>query len=293
MDRMNDPDLARCAHLNMVEAFASLPPHQDRGFVRRRDGVVVAATGSPIALFNAILPVEEGVTEAALMHAVDTVRSAGLASFTQVRDGPDDALLAVIRQLGLVERPDASWPAMVLTDLPSTPVVPEGLEIRHTADGSTFAEHFRASASVAGVEPGLWATWLGPRVLRAYRTRCGRRLADDPAWTMVTGYAGREPVARSMSFLTGDVVGIYNVGTVPAARRRGYGWAVTLAAIMAGVAAGATVATLQSSAMALPMYRAHGFRTLFRYRAFHDRFAPGHAVARGGPPGPGHAHGRG
>jgi hypothetical protein len=168
----------------------------------------------------------------------------------------DDALLPVAGQLGLVERQDASWPAMVLTDLPPEPVVAEGLQIRHTADGSGFEEHFRASAAVAGADPALWATWLGPG------------LAEDPAWTMVTGYADGGPVARSMSYRTGDVVGVYNVGTIASARRRGYGWAVTLAAIMSGVAAGATVATLQSSGMALLMYQAHGFRALFRYRAF-------------------------
>lgn len=261
MDRVSEQDLACRAHRNMVEAFASLPPHQPSGFVRRRGGVVVAATGSSIALFNAVLPVDEKVSEQALVAAVEAMRTAGLVSFTQLREGVDDALLPLVGDLGLEERPDASWPAMVLTDLPSAPAVPQGLQIRSSRGGGEFEHHFQASVSVAGVDRALWATWLG------------KGLADDPAWTMVTGCVDGEPVARSMSYLTGDVVGVYNVGTVPAARRRGYGWAVTLAAIMSGKDAGATIATLQSSAMALPMYRAHGFRTVFRYRAFCDRWA--------------------
>jgi hypothetical protein len=82
---MGDLDLAHRAHLNMVGAFASLPPHQPGGFVRRSDSVVVAATGSPVALFNEILPVDEAVTADALVRAVEAVRMAGLASFTQLR----------------------------------------------------------------------------------------------------------------------------------------------------------------------------------------------------------------
>jgi len=250
--------LADRVHTNMVEAFASLPAHQDGGFVRRRDGVLIAATGSPIALFNEILPVGDQVSPDALADAVQVLRDAGLAAFVQVRDGLDDGLVPVLGQLGLEEVPAASWPAMVLTDLPSTFEVPGGLEVRRVADPDTQADHLRAT----GGDPERTATWLGPGIL------------DDPAWSLFVGYVDGQPVARSMGFCHDDTVGVYNVGTRESARRRGYGWALTAAALVAGADAGCTMATLQSSAIAQPMYEAHGFRPLFRYRAFHLAAAP-------------------
>jgi GNAT superfamily N-acetyltransferase len=267
-DQVHAIELADRAHLNMVEAFASLPSHLPGGFVRRRGGIVVAATGSPFALFNEIMPVEDVVDADALVAAVQETRVAGLSSFTQLRDGIDDALLRVVSDLGLQEVANFSWPAMVLTDLPHALDLPAGFEIRRVANRAQFEDHLRWSSAIAGVDSAFTATWLGESI------------ADDPAWALITGHVDGAVVSRSMGFRTGDVIGIYNVGTLKPARRRGYGWAVTLAAIMAGVEAGCTVATLQSSAMALPMYEAHGFRRLFQYRAFLDRGPASSPAAR-------------
>jgi hypothetical protein len=99
-------------------------------------------------------------------------------------------------------------------------------------------------------------------------------MIEDPAVSLLVGHSDGMPVAMSMSVLTGDVVGIYNVGTVQAARRRGYGWAMTLAAIMSGVRDGSKFAALQSSEMGFPIYAPHGFRTLFDYRRFGDPGSP-------------------
>jgi ribosomal protein S18 acetylase RimI-like enzyme len=255
---MNDLDMARRAHKNMVAAFASLPDHQPDGFVHRDGGVVVAATGSPVVLFNEVLPVEDGVAADALAAGIERVRAAGLPFLVQLRDSVDDALLPVVEEFGLAEAGSLSWPAMVLTDLPTRLDGPAELEIRRAAGPADFDRYLRDSAAVAGGNPARTATWLG------------RGVSDDPDWTLLTGHVAGAPVAKSMSFRSGGVVGVYDVATAEAARRRGYGWALTLAAIMAGVEARCTMATLQSSAMALPMYEAHGFRTLYRYRAFRD-----------------------
>ncbi len=215
---------------------------------------MVAATGSPLALFNEVLPVEDDVDAAALIGAVEAVRVAGLSFLVQLRERVDDGLLPVVHDLGLEEDADFSWPAMILTDLPTALALPEGLRIVRVAEQADFEEFVRSSG-----RPDLYATWLSQTVV------------DDPAWALFLGYEGSAPVARSMSFHADGVVGVYNVGTAEAARRRGYGWAMTLAAIMAGASAGCTLATLQSSAMAVSIYEAHGFRPLYRYRAFRGR----------------------
>ena len=175
-----------------------------------------------------------------------------------MREGIDDPLLPVVDDLGLKENQDGRLPAMVLTDMPTALEVLHGFRVKRVVDGVSFDYHLRTAAANARADPELTATWLGPGVV------------DDPAVALFVGYADGKPVATSISVRTGDVVGIYNVNTIVAARRRGYGWAMTLAAAMFGAEGGCSIATLQSSAMGLPMYEAHGFRTVFRYRYFQD-----------------------
>jgi hypothetical protein len=103
---------ARLAHLNMVEAFALLPGYLPNGFVNRADGVVVAATGSPMAFFNEVLPVADRVEPGALVNAVQILGEAGLAGFVHLRD-IDDALVPVLQSLGLEEEIE-DYPAMSL-----------------------------------------------------------------------------------------------------------------------------------------------------------------------------------
>jgi ribosomal protein S18 acetylase RimI-like enzyme len=242
---------AQRSHTNMVEAFASLPAHQEQGFVRRRDGLVVAVTGSPVALFNTVLPVGDMVAPEAAVEAVSEIRQLGLGLYVQLREGVDDHLALVLGDVGLEEVPDASWPAMAMTEFPAAGRQPEGLEIRKVVDRTGLEDHLGAT----GGDPEITRTWLG------------EGLVGDPDWALFVGYSDDVPVARSMAFVDDGAVGVYNVGTRPEFRRRGFGWALTEAALVFGVEAGCSMATLQSSAMGLSMYRAHGFRHLFRYRA--------------------------
>ena len=75
-------------------------------------------------------------------------------------------------------------------------------------------------------------------------------VSRDTAGTMVSG---------AMAYVAEGVVGIYSVATPPDYRRRGYGAAVTLAAVQA---APGLPAVLQPSAMGESMYRALGFKPL-------------------------------
>jgi ribosomal protein S18 acetylase RimI-like enzyme len=182
---------------------------------------------------------------------VAAVRDAGQPFLVQLREGVDAALLPVVHELGLEEDAELSWPAMILTDLPRAEAVPSGLRIVRVAGKTLFDEFVRS-----GVRPDLYPTWLAPAIL------------EDPRWALFLGYEDGVPVSRSMSFHADGVVGVYNVGTATHARRRGFGWALTLAALVAGAEVGCTLATLQSSAMARSIYEVRGFRTLYRYRAF-------------------------
>ena len=66
-------------------------------------------------------------------------------------------------------------------------------------------------------------------------------------------------VGTSSFLLAGGIIGIHDVSTVPEARRRGVGMAMTLAALRAGQALGYEIAFLNPSPMGKPLYRRIGF----------------------------------
>jgi ribosomal protein S18 acetylase RimI-like enzyme len=77
-----------------------------------------------------------------------------------------------------------------------------------------------------------------------------------------------ENIATAMAFDRGSDCGIYNVGTLGHARRRGLGTALTALHVHDALARGCVTASLQSTAMAERVYAAVGFRDLGRILEF-------------------------
>lgn len=74
------------------------------------------------------------------------------------------------------------------------------------------------------------------------------------------GFVDDRPAGVVTTFQDGETLGIYNVATSEAFRRRGIGSALTAHAVREGQAAGSKQAVLQSSEMGVSVYRALGFR---------------------------------
>jgi ribosomal protein S18 acetylase RimI-like enzyme len=83
-----------------------------------------------------------------------------------------------------------------------------------------------------------------------------------PQVSCFVGYVAEQPVTTAVAVTHGDHVGIYSVATSPEHRGRGYGAAVTARACLAGFAAGAEFAYLQSSPIGYGVYRSLGFQTV-------------------------------
>lgn len=82
------------------------------------------------------------------------------------------------------------------------------------------------------------------------------------------GMLDSRPVATSMLYQGGGVAGIYNVTTLPDARRLGIGSALTVAPLLDARAWGYRIGILQSTPMGLNLYRRLGFKEYCTFYAY-------------------------
>jgi ribosomal protein S18 acetylase RimI-like enzyme len=88
--------------------------------------------------------------------------------------------------------------------------------------------------------------------------------ADPRAFHVLVATLGGESVSTAIAFDFAGDCGIYNVGTLGPARRRGLATRLTAIHLHEARACGCLTASLQSTAMAEHMYAAAGFRDLGR-----------------------------
>jgi ribosomal protein S18 acetylase RimI-like enzyme len=145
---------------------------------------------------------------------------------------------------------DEEEPALVLARLPeSVPPAPAGLQIRRVATEQDFAA-FRA---IGGPSPSILPSLAA---------------ALDPDVSLFLGEMDGRVAATSRLVCLGDIAEITGVVTDPAYRRRGFGTAMTWAAVMAGAVHGCTTATLTATAMGYPVYVKMGFVPVCTLRTY-------------------------
>jgi ribosomal protein S18 acetylase RimI-like enzyme len=94
------------------------------------------------------------------------------------------------------------------------------------------------------------------------------RLGEDSPFRSYLGRLDGEAVAASLLVVAAGVAGIYNVATLPEARRQGLGTALTLEALREARELGYRIGVLQSSAMGLGLYRRLGFEQHGTYHVY-------------------------
>jgi GNAT superfamily N-acetyltransferase len=256
---MDGTMLAGLEHDNFVGALSAVASNVEGSSVRRRDGVALIATGLPIALFNQVLIEGEDWSPEAIIEAVGSLRRRGGPFALNLRVGPDDAAIPVAADLGLRPLSSRPWmPGMALHPLPAlTPAASH--DIRLVTDLAGLDDHIRAAA--IGFE-------MPEPMLRSIMA--GSLDAGDDV-TVYVAYVEGQPVGAGLGMRTGRTIGIYNIATVPSARRRGLGAAMTMRIVDDGLAAGCDVAVLQASDMGRPIYERLGFRTVVEYMGYTDR----------------------
>jgi GNAT superfamily N-acetyltransferase len=220
--------------------------------------VLAYVTGLPIALFNGCVVVEPAAPSA-LDEALRWVAGAGvpLRLFVAHEHEPELAEVTVERRL---ERSPVPYPGMVLHPI-ADPDAPPANVVVESAD-ATGADEFRSVAIASG---------FSREVAEALYSESF--LADADVQAFVGRLDGR-PVGYSLAILSERTGGVYNVGTVPDARRKGVGTALTWAAVDVARQAGFDCAVLQASEMGLPIYEAMGFRNVVLYAVFGEAVSP-------------------
>jgi ribosomal protein S18 acetylase RimI-like enzyme len=210
----------------------------------------------PHPWFNGVLstaPFEE-TDDAFIEETVLYFRGMGVDTFTWWMDPPLRASdwKPALSQHGFGFSDNTPGMAAVLQALDESQPPVDGLEVRAAADD----ESLRAWAHVFTLGYGMPLDWED--IIFDIWLKLG---LDLPVRNYL-GYLNGEPVSTSCLFLGGGAAGIYSVATLPEARGKGIGAALTLKPLQDARAMGYRIGVLQSSKMGFGVYKRLGFRHL-------------------------------
>ncbi|MHB8105523.1 MAG: GNAT family N-acetyltransferase [Dehalococcoidales bacterium] len=167
---------------------------------------------------------------------------------------------------GFTDRGDGAGMAINLQAMNESEPLPAGLEIVEAKDDKTLKVWCHIVSENFGIPPHVEST-----LLKVYQNEIKNKQPEN----FFLGLLDGKPVSTSMYFLDEGVVGIYFVATMPEARNKGIGFAVTQRALQAGRALGYRVGILQASKMGQPVYARMGFKEVCRvqsYQWFPERY---------------------
>jgi ribosomal protein S18 acetylase RimI-like enzyme len=245
-------DRADAVAAALLDTWRDLLVAHPAGWVSERDGIQAAATGIPAAGLNGVWCSSLEPDPAELERLLGELDERGLPHMLQVRPGAVPTAAKVAERRGLVA--DEEVPLMRLDDATRIESLeaPDGLTIRQL-DPDEAEQHALAAAAGFGLEPEHFLRLIVPEALRVQGTHA------------YVGEVDGEIVTTGLGATLGDSVGVFNVATPEAHRRRGYGAAITVRVVTDGLAAGADWAWLQSSQEGFGVYEALGFETVERW----------------------------
>jgi ribosomal protein S18 acetylase RimI-like enzyme len=248
--------LLRRFHGHLHDVWRRLARSIPGGWVEDASGLTCIATGSTSPSFNLALSGESlRDPQVALDAANDRFRDAGLRWLLKLQPELDHELVVQARRRGfdLDEEPVYAMPIRPgARTAPRRSASPLSIVVAGT---DTIDDAIHCFADAFDADPDAVSRELGPNLLTI------------PTFTVFVGYLSGQPVATSMLATTRSVglAGVYSVATRSAHRGRGFGTALTAAALTAAEEQGYDTAVLEPSPSGAPMYRRMGFEPFTTY----------------------------
>jgi ribosomal protein S18 acetylase RimI-like enzyme len=129
--------------------------------------------------------------------------------------------------------------------------VPAGFAIQEVREGSALADFKRVFVESYEIPEWAGQAWVDATLSFGI----GRA-----PWRMFVGYLDGQPVATNMLFNGAGVASVYAVATLPSARGKGIGGAITLQPLLLARAEGYRYGVLFSTEMGVSVYQRIGFR---------------------------------
>jgi ribosomal protein S18 acetylase RimI-like enzyme len=226
--------------------------------VRRVAGATVADSGLPHDTFNVVggAPWALDEVDAGVRGVLADVAGRGRPFSWWV---PDDGR-GVSEALTAAGRPASEREVAMVARAADVPEVqpPDGLRLEVVSSARGVADYAHLIAS-------LFQPYAEP-VATFYALAADALLRRSSRSRIVLATAGAMPLAGAEIHHDGATAGLYGVVTAPIARGRGFGTAVSAAAVaLAGSLGAADQVVLQASADGERLYRRLGFRDVGRY----------------------------
>ncbi|MGZ4115821.1 MAG: GNAT family N-acetyltransferase [Gaiellaceae bacterium] len=244
------PELDRRAEL-VVENFRSWLPmlaHVPGARFDERHGVTAWTSDTPLPVFNGLwgAPPDVAVID-------DLLEPLGGRPLIWLVPPPADIDLELEQRGFDVER----VPGMAV-DLASLPqlATPPGVAVAEVDDDP---EQLAVATTIAFTSNGF------PELATEPVLAMLAALPDRTKFRTFLATVDGVPAAASALVVSGNVAGLYNVGTAGAFRRRGLGTLVSLAALRAGQARGCELGVLEATPDGESIYRSLGFEECCRF----------------------------
>jgi GNAT superfamily N-acetyltransferase len=261
---MNAAERAALEHENWIAYLTGVVRCADSGRVHRDGGTVTILSDIPFDWFTQVLVERSDATPAGLLAGAEKGSGHAGGFVVRLRDGADDRFIPTLTGIGLVADAEATViPGMVAFPIDHDAIAAAiepgrlpGFEIRQVRDAAGIDDHRMVVTEGFGSAPAV-----------ALGTTCAK-LLDRTECVVYVGYVDGAPVVSGLGWRSGRTIGVYAIATVPAARRRGYGAAMTARVVLDGLAAGCDLAALQASESGRPVYERLGFRVDVRYVSY-------------------------
>jgi GNAT superfamily N-acetyltransferase len=233
----------------LASTWALLAATLQAGWAREVGRAMAVVTGVPVPALNGVWAIRPDTSAEDIQAGLEAVAASGLPHCLEAKPDCRAAAEVAAERRGLIA--DEDIPLMATTARVDGPR-PDGLVVREL-EPAEASLHCEVAGPAFGAPPDLLAGLITPVVLGLPEVRG------------YVGEVGGEPVVTAMSVTLEHAVGIFNVATPPAHRRRGYGAAVTARALRDGLEDGASWAWLQSTEAGHGVYETLGFKTLERW----------------------------